>query len=430
MKKLFYYGLVILAIASVAIWYGFSSRNSASEQLPQIAKKPQTPVETQITEQERAIRDETARSLAAEFEAFLEDWKVSEMRISGDPATERAMVYARKLKAFDPVQQAIFASQILEKMDTSQKEYFDDLALYVRAVSVCQPGAGVLLLRQPPEEFKIPQKSAEFAKLQNAHSLALTTLATRAPAAALQWVIENKNQFAGFVRKDTQRWMVTYASKSDPEFGIRIAYEWFGGVSIDLLVDITMCATTHEQRVSVLNAARECTKKCNPGNSNQTTLDALAGILADGVVAEGFAPAMRWIEETNLTPSEINSFSSGLTSSKPEDALKWIDWIGKKLSPERAESAMLYVVLNWSAADYRAVAKWLENYRSGNLKNWAISAFVSKVAERDPHTAAIWAAKLPPGDLRNHAIGLVHRKWPKSDPKGAADFAIKHQINK
>jgi hypothetical protein len=436
MKRLIPASILFFALAAYAMMHLNVNPSTHIVDTPASPKRisifdfPKQPPPVPLSAGERVIRDDEARMLALGFKDFLTDWKVSKLTDRNDPATDRGISYARKIKAFDQTQLEIFSLQILESIDSSAKGNFDELALYINAVAMCQPKAAILLLKHPPIDFKNYEKYNTFAKLRYAHSGALTILATRAPETALEWVIKNKNEFTTFIPEATRSSMAINAGRSNPEYGIRIAYEWFGGVPSGPLMLIAEAATNQKQRAAILSAARECSQRLYPGEPDNHRMDDIMQAVAKGVIQEGYDSASLWIEDAKPSPMELDAFASGVLWAKPEDCHRWIEWLATHdISANSAESGIFHLVSQWSMHDQRAAEEWLNSQPEGKQKYWAISAFTWSTVERSPQNAARWVMKMPAGSMRTDAAQCVYRKWPKSDPKGASTFAEKLNIS-
>ena len=178
---------------------------------------------------------------------------------------------------------------------------------------------------------------------------------------------------------------------------------------------LAQSVNTSDERTEFLELHRKYAKtSSNPeGIDFSRFLDGLSG----GLVRGGFEAASEWIAENELSPEELESFSSSISnSSKSEEKGQWIAWMGENLSGRERQNKISNTMRSWTRSDYRAAGEWLAAAPQGATKNTAVEAYAETVGKYDPATAAQWAMTLPQGPERTRTLEKIHSNLPENTP--------------
>ncbi|MGL5020235.1 MAG: hypothetical protein ACRDBP_19015, partial [Luteolibacter sp.] len=249
------------------------------------------------------------------------------------------------------------------------------------------------------------------------------------PLAAVEWVKNNSAKFPDLITDDAKRGLISGTAAQDP----RLAFKLIGELGIKEISQsingIILAAKTPEERTTTLTALREHLATITDEKA-RTELSANAvRRFANNLVEAGFDAGARWIAESDFSPTELESFASALPgSAKSGETGKWIEWVGEKLPPDKADDRIENLVNNWTSNDYQAAGKWLATAPDGPTKNTAIRSYAITVSEYEPATAAQWALTLPPGNDRDQTLKTIYRNWPKEDAAAKEAFKQEHGI--
>ena len=288
------------------------------------------------------------------------------------------------------------------------------------------PQAALALFTESADLFKDDGMGKHFV------SSSLAKWAKNDPLAALEWVRKNSEKFPDLVTDDAKRSLISGAAVSDP----RLAFKLIGELGIketsSQISGIISAAMTAEDRTVVLGALREHLATISDEAARHNAANNAVVALARGVVKEGFEAGTKWLATANLSPAELESFASGLSSSdKKGESGKWIEWIGASLPADKGGNSIRNIVRNWTEDDYQAAGKWLATAPAGPTKNTSIRSYAETVSEYEPETAAQWALTLPPGQDRDETLQNIYENWPKNDAaakEAAAAFAKEHGL--
>jgi hypothetical protein len=252
------------------------------------------------------------------------------------------------------------------------------------------------------------------------------------PLAALEWVRKNSEKFPDLVIDDAKRGLISGVAMSDPKLAFKLIGELGIKETSSQISGIISAAMTAEDRTVVLGALREHLATISDEAARHNAANNAVVALARGVVKEGFEAGTKWLATANLSPAELESFASGLSSSdKKGESGKWIEWIGASLPADKGSNSIRNIVRNWTEDDYQAAGKWLATAPAGPTKNTSIRSYAETVSKYEPETAAQWALTLPPGQDRDETLQNIYENWPKNDAaakEAAAAFAKEHGL--
>lgn len=261
---------------------------------------------------------------------------------------------------------------------------------------------------------------------------ALSGWAKNDPMAASKWFKENSEKHSDFFDDQAKTALLSGAAAQDP----KLAFQLIGDLKFkdenNEVSTILNAAKTPEERTASVNALREYAATLENSEARNDALKALSS-LGDNVAQDGFKNAVEWMNAAKLSPSELQSFSRGISyqSVPSSDAGQWAEWLGQNLPEQDASRRIARFVDDWTQKDYVAAGKWLTATPEGSAKQAAVQGYIQAVAAYEPETAGQWAMTLPAGKDRETAFKDIYQKWPKSDPaaKAAAEaFADQHGI--
>jgi hypothetical protein len=293
----------------------------------------------------------------------------------------------------------------------------------IMTLSNDHPQAALALLTESSDLFK------ENGMGEDVVSSSLARWAKDDPLAAADWAKSNSAKFPDLITEDAKRGLISGTAAEDPRLAFKLISELGIKATSQSINGIILAAKTPEERTATLTALREHLATITD-EKPRTELSANAvRRFANNLVEAGFEAGTRWIAESNFTPTELESFASALPGSgKSGETSKWIEWVGEKLPPDKADQNIKNLVSNWTRNDYQAAGKWLAAAADGPTKNSAIRGYAETVARYEPTTAAQWAMTLPPGKDRDQTLKHIYRNWPKDDSAAKEAFKEEHGI--
>lgn len=384
---------------------------------------PDDPV--RITKRGREDKEADARAAAVEFIAFAREMEA--MQKKGGPPDEamqkRIMEIMDRMMSLDPAQLKILIAEVRAAKDLKDEMRQGLIGFSIITLSNDHPQAALALFTESSDLF------TESGMGNHVISSSLAKWAKDDPLAAVAWVKKNSAKFPDLITDDAKRGLISGTAAQDP----RLAFKLIGELGIKEISQsingIILAAKTPAERTATLTALREHLATI-PDEKNRTELsgDAVRRF-ANSIAEEGFEAGTQWITESDFTPTELESFASGLhPSEKRSETGKWIEWIGEKLPPDKADDRIENLVSNWTRNDYQAAGKWLASAPDGPTKNTAIRSYAGMVSEYEPATAAQWALTLPPGKDRDQTLKTIHRNWPEDDTAAKEAFKQEHGI--
>ena len=387
---------------------------------------PAAPV--RITKRGRANKEAEAKLAAAEFIAFAKEMEAIEKK--GGPPDEaqqkRIMEIMDRMMSLDSAQLKILITELRASKELKDESRQGLITFSIMTLANDHPQAALALFTESADLFKDDGMGKHFV------SSSLAKWAKNDPLAALEWVRKNSEKFPDLVTDDAKRSLISGAAVSDP----RLAFKLIGELGIketsSQISGIISAAMTAEDRTVVLGALREHLATISDEAARHNAANNAVVALARGVVKEGFEAGTKWLATANLSPAELESFASGLSSSdKKGESGQWIEWIGTTLPADKSRSSIRNIVRNWTRDDFQAAGKWLATAPAGPTKNTSIRSYAETVSHYEPETAAQWALTLPPGQDRDETLQEIYDNWPKNDAaakQAASAFAKEHGL--
>ncbi len=378
-----------------------------------------------ITKRERENKEADARAAATEFIAFAKEMEA--MQKKGGPPDEaqqkRVMEIMDRMMALDPAQLKILIAEVRAAKDLKDEMRQGLIGFSIMTLSNDHPQAALALFTESADLFK------ENGMGNHVISSSLAKWAKDDPLAAVEWVKKNSAKFPDLITDDAKRGLISGAANQDPRIALKLIGE-LGIKEISQSINgIVHAAKTPEERTATLTALREHLATMPDEKARTEVSEKAIGRFAQSIAESGFEASTRWISESNFTPTELDSLASGLYGSvKSGETGKWIEWVGEKLPPDKADDSIRNLVNNWTRNDYQAAGTWLAAAPDGPTKNTAIRSYAEMVSEYEPTTAAQWAVTLPPGKDRDQTLKAIYRNWPKEDTAAREAFKQEHGI--
>jgi hypothetical protein len=384
---------------------------------------PDDPV--RVTKREREDKEADARAAAAEFIAFAREMEAIQKK--GGPPDEaqqkRIMEIMDRMMSLDPAQLKILIAEVRAAKDLKDEMRQGLIGFSIMTLSNDHPQAALALFTESSDLFK------ESGMGNHVISSSLAKWAKDDPLAAVEWVKKNSAKFPDLITEDAKRGLISGTAAQDP----RLAFKLIGELGIketsQSINGIILAAKTPEERTATLTALREHLATITDEKTRTELSENAVRRFAHNIADAGFEASARWISESNFTPTELDSLASGLFGYvKSGETGKWIEWIGEKLPPDKADDRIRNLVNNWTRNDYQAAGKWLTAAPDGPTKNAAIRSYAETVSKYEPATAAQWALTLPPGKDREQTLKTIYQNWPKDDTAAKEAFKQEHGI--
>jgi hypothetical protein len=384
---------------------------------------PDDPV--RVTKREREDQEADARAAAAEFIAFAKEMEA--MQKKGGPPDEamqkRIMEIMDRMMSLDPAQLKILIAEVRAAKNLKDETRQNLIGFSIMTLSGDHPQAALALFTESSDLF------TESGMGNHVISSSLAKWAKDDPLAAVEWVRKNSMKFPDLITEDAKRSLISGTAIQDPKLAFKLIGELGIKDASQSINGIVRAARTPEERTATLTALREHLATITDEKARRELSEKSVRCFTDNIVEAGFDDGTRWIAESDFTPAELDSFASGLRSYvKSDEVGKWIEWIGGKLPPEKADARIENLVSSWTRNDYQAAGKWLASAPDGPAKIAAVSAYAGTVSEYEPETAAQWALTLPPGKDRDQTLKTIYENWPKGDTAAREAFKQEHGI--
>lgn len=378
-----------------------------------------------VTKRTRENTELAAKAAAAEFIAFAREMEV--MQKNGDSPDEaqqkRSMEMMERMASLDAAQLKTVIAEIRAAKDLGDEIRQGLIGWSILTLAGDQPQTALALLTESADLFKSKGVGSHVV------SSSLAAWAKDDARAAVDWAKQNSAKFPGLITDGAKCGMIFGMAAQDP----RLAFKLIGELGIkevsQSINGIILAAKTPEERTATLIALREHLATLTDEKIRTELSEKAVRRFAQGIAEAGFEASTRWISESNFTPTELDSLASGLSGSvKSGESGQWIEWIGEKLPPDKADDRIENLVSNWTRNDYQAAGNWLATAPDGPAKNTAIRTYAGTVSEYEPITAAQWAVTLPPGKDRDQTLKTIYRNWPEEDTAAREAFKQEHGI--
>lgn len=384
---------------------------------------PDAPVRTIKRNRDHKAAD--AKLMAAELIAYAKEMEAMEQ--AGNTPTEvqqkRIMEFMDRMMSLDSSQLKTLIIEISNAKGVSDEIRTNLLGFSVMTLANDHPQLALTLFTESADLL-------EESGLNNyLISSSLAKWANDDPLGAVEWVKKNNLKFPDLITDDAKRSLISGAATQDP----KLAFKLIGELGIKevshAIVSIVSSAKTPEEQTNTLSALREHLATLNDEKTKKDLSAAAMQNLAHEVKNAGFEAGTRWVDDSKLTPAELEGFVRGLNGRlKSEEQGQWIEWIGEKLPAKESARNIKSLVSEWTRTDYQAAGKWLSATADGLTKHTAIRSYAETIASYEPATAAQWAMTLPPGKQRDETLGNIYENWPPNDTAAKEAFKQEHGI--
>lgn len=251
------------------------------------------------------------------------------------------------------------------------------------------------------------------------------------PAAAADWLKMHENPPVGVSREELQRAVLGGTAANDPALAFRL----LSSMDIeDLTESVEEIASTTgdspECKDALLKAMRVYLEVVQDPSKAGEISGSVMETVARGVGKDSFQSVSGWLDQNNLSDSDLASFINGLScSSTGAETGAWLDWMGKRMSGDRLAAPVEELVGDWVEDDYLAAGKWLTDVPDGPIKMPAVKAYAEAVAAYEPEIATQWAMTITDEAARRQTLRGIHENWPQDDEEGAAKFVADHGLS-
>ncbi len=339
---------------------------------------------------------------------------------------ERMIEIMARMMSLDSTQLETFITGLLSSTELNDESNLELIEFSIMTLADEHPQAALKHLTESVNFFKHSNMTCDIV------SSSLAKWAKDDPLAALGWLRQNSEKFSDRVIANANYGLISGTAVSEPKLAFKLIGELGIKEADESINSIILAGKTPEERTAMIIAFREYLKTLPDENTRNQFSDYDMKEFTYQITQEGYDAGSKWITESSFTPTELESFASGLSSSiETGESGQWIEWIGKNFPSGKNEDLIRNVMRNWIENDYQAAGEWLANAPAGPTKNASISSYAEIVSHYEPETATQWALTLPLGEDRDKTLQSIYKNWPKSDSavKEAADaFAIKHGI--
>lgn len=368
------------------------------------------------TKREREDKQEEARRAALDIIGLARE--LERLKESGDPADiatqDRILKALEQLNSLDSDQLRFLIEEFRQAGDLNDE---------MRGL-LLQFGVGALVKRNPRDAIgMLAGNDNPIGDASNRSLLVCSALSEWSEAdlsGAMAWMRTSKLDF--LKQESMEVALVHGAARSDLGVAIDLMREFGVSNPGDVVQKMASNLPTLAEKGELLRLMKE-----RPDQFGEKELNVALVTMGKSVGKDGYEEGVRWIEENELSESEITNLIAGgmVSHAKGAETGHWVEWMGGSLSAEPRDRFVSEQVRNWTEKDHRAAGEWLAALPDGPAKPASVAAFAKTVAPHDPKIAAEWALTLPPGGRRTETLKDVYRKWPEDDP-ARASFMAEH----
>ncbi len=369
---------------------------------------------TRITKRPREDKPWAAKAIAQELISFAREMETIEK--NGNPPDEsqqqRIMEMMGNVMDLDSTQLKLLIAELRTATDINQEARQGLIGFSIMTLANNHPQAAIKLLTEPSNLLENHQFGHHLI------SSSLAKWATDDPLSAVDWLRKNRAKFPDLINDDAKSGLISGTATKDPALAFSLLAELAFEDESDAVSSIARAANTPEEQTATLTALRRHLATVKDDATRENLSNKVLREFAQPMSQGNFDTAKQWLTAANLTPSEAESFASGLhtNSIKNGETGRWIEWIGEQLPADQAARKIQSHVSTWTQNDYQATANWLSSVPDGPTKHTAIRTYAETVSRYEPETAAQWALTLPPGKNRDETLKNIHQIWPEDDP--------------
>lgn len=239
------------------------------------------------------------------------------------------------------------------------------------------------------------------------------------PDAALRWIESNKQKYPNLVNDASKESILQGAARKDIGLAIQLMGELKMPANLD---EISDAVNSPEQQESLLAALRK-----SPEHSEIRKHGMV--LLARKLAESGFDEATAFLKTNALSKEEMAVVVSQMDYSRIKgNSGKWLDWYdSQSLDTSEVKDSAESIISSWTQKDYKAAGEWLNQAKSGPIKDAATRSYIETVALYDSEVAVQWAETLS-APQKDDAMKRILDKLKGSDEVAARAFAQKHQM--
>lgn len=383
-------------------------------------------VPTRITKRPREDAERKVRDFTERLVAFAKEMK--EMQTSGkqpdEAARKRMMEMMDDMLSLNGEELKLLIAGMRNRTDMDAEMRQGMISFSIMMLAQQHPEAALAIFTESSDMLGDNPMS------KHALSSALSQWAKDQPLEALKWIKANAGKHPDLVTDDTKAAVIAGAARNDFTLALQLIGEL--KVSVDksgLMNQITMAATTPEQRMELLKALRKQAENTADKKEAEKLLSSGLGSLFSQISQTGYDKSMDWLESANLSAAETGNMAEGLQYYQTKaDTGKWLDWLSSQtIDARKSENVTRNLVRQWTDKDYKAAGEWLAQAPVGPVKETATQSYLETIAPYEPEVAAQWAETLP-AEKQKSAIKNIYQALKQKDKTAADDFAARHGI--
>jgi len=277
------------------------------------------------------------------------------------------------------------------------------------------PEAALAIISESHESLNLGQQSEHLLPI------ILSQYASTDPKGAALWIIENE-KILDHDSDEIKNSIVTMVAQNN------IAS------ALDLIDTLKIKDSSHTfaslaQTVNTQNH-KDFIKALRSQDFTDEQQNAAFASLSFSPFMEDFETASNWLAGPDLSDSEKEKITANLYyHGVRNSASQWLSWISEnQISAEAGKQATSRIISGWTQENFVAAGEWIQNQKTGPLKNAAILSYAETLAPQEPAAAADWASVLPQSPERTSLLQVIHRSLKEKDPNAAANFAKEHQL--
>lgn len=383
-----------------------------------ISPDPEPPgLSVRITKRARPDRIAGARQSAAEFITYAQEMASLGWKPGGpEKATkERMMDQMDRMMSLDSAQLKIVIAELWAAKDIDIDIQKNLINFSIERLAKDHPEAALEILVDTPGLLDRIYRQLDGSVENVAISNLFQSFAKINHEFAIGWFQKNKDKIPADMVSSVESGLVR--GTQDARTALRLVVDFGKDPKVFVPFLFERILNNPEERTASLAVLREWSNTIlDEKTREELTTKALQNIVLGKSNKVSFSATTSWIDKAELSPKEIDQIAAGLDGHvKPEETVKWSEWLEKSLPPEVAKDRMRVLFEEWIGHDYERAGQWLASAPDGSIKTSAILAYVQATVRADPDTAVKWLMTLPPSEDRNNAGWRVYADWPKKD---------------
>lgn len=380
------------------------------------------------TKREREDKTAIAKNAAADFIAFARKIEAQEEK-GGEPdedMQQEILDFFDRMMALDASQLKTLIAEFRASSAIKDETRRNLIGFSIMTLGNDHPQAALMLFTESSDLIGSNGMGGHIA------TNTLTRWAKDDPLAALEWARSNGEKHPALVTDDAKRGIITGAAANDPKLAFSLISELGLKDSSEAVDSIADAAHSPEERSATLAALKDYLATITDPQAKEKAEMTVTSQLIRNAAKDGFDAATRWLDQSGMSPEQIDKLGGSLAHSIPsKETGRWIEWLATQVPAGKPAAGTRTLVSTWTQSDYRAAGTWLAATPAGPTRDTAVAEYAETVAKYEPETASKWALTLPAGKPREKTLNRIYQEWPKEDDasKAAAEaFADQHGI--